>query len=502
MRIHFRSGRPAGFDFLARPLLALLALVAIALGGPTTAQSQETITITNPREFSAYKQAITQPDARTKVELLEGFLTAYPQSAVKAQVLDTLIDTYQSLNEGDKALTANNHLLQVDPNNLEAIFISVFIKKNQCAKSVDQQTGRSADRHSCEEAATLARKGLSVPKPAGRSEDDWRKMTSGAYPVFHSAIADEDVLFKRDFAGAIREYSEALRLRPVEQTENGEGLWDTLLLATTYARPEVNDLAKSIWFFARASNFVPATHRDFVEKELESYCRAYRGNLDGLEDIRNVARTNLFPPVGFVIEPATSASNVPQRQHTRSAYIKGPTPVFLIPQATAPPPLAKPQLPEVSIWPANDKPVDAAITWDSHGLLISATNSSLQQILKDVATVTGATVEGLDTDQRIYGVYGPGAARDVLADLLRGTSYNVLMIGDQGEGTPREIVLSARSNNTGQTVASNPQPSNDDDPDTDDQPQQSQPPPVRQPFGQRGPMRQPPGMPQPPNGPQ
>jgi len=84
------------------------------------------------------------------------------------------------------------------------------------------------------------------------------------------------------------------------------------------------------------------------------------------------------------------------------------------------------------------------VVWDSHGLRIEAANSSLQQILGDVSTDTGAKVEGLRSDQRIFGTYGPGSARDVLSQLLDGTGYNVLMIGDQGAGTPRQIVLSAQ----------------------------------------------------------
>jgi hypothetical protein len=83
------------------------------------------------------------------------------------------------------------------------------------------------------------------------------------------------------------------------------------------------------------------------------------------------------------------------------------------------------------------------VVWDSRGLKIDAANSSLQQILNDVSTDTGAKVEGLGADQRIFGSYGPGPARDVISQLLDGTGYNVMLIGDQGEGTPREIDLSA-----------------------------------------------------------
>ncbi len=82
------------------------------------------------------------------------------------------------------------------------------------------------------------------------------------------------------------------------------------------------------------------------------------------------------------------------------------------------------------------------MVWNSHGLRIDAANSSLQQILKDVSTATGAKVSGLGADQRIFGTYGPGSARDVLSELLDGSGYNVLMIGEQGQGTPRQVVLS------------------------------------------------------------
>jgi hypothetical protein len=109
-----------------------------------------------------------------------------------------------------------------------------------------------------------------------------------------------------------------------------------------------------------------------------------------------------------------------------------------------------------------------------------------------VATATGAKVEGFDADQRIFGVYGPGQARDVLGQLLQGSGYNVLMVGDQGQGTPRVIVLSSR--HAGTTVqAANAAPDSDEDADTDEQPaqqpQQQTPPPTRPGVAPGGPPR-------------
>jgi hypothetical protein len=150
---------------------------------------------------------------------------------------------------------------------------------------------------------------------------------------------------------------------------------------------------------------------------------------------------------------------------------------------------AKPVKPEVPAWPANEKPAPATIAWDSHGLRITASNASLQQIMQDVATTTGTAVEGLGDDVRVYGVYGPGQTRDVLLELLHGSGYNVLMIGDQGQGTPRQIVLSSRHPGAAPAAAEEaPAAANDDDTDSDDQPAA---PPVRPGFNPGGPAHTP-----------
>ena len=166
-----------------------------------------------------------------------------------------------------------------------------------------------------------------------------------------------------------------------------------------------------------------------------------------------------------------------------------------------PAPVVTPPPPEPPHWPANDRPADASVTWDSHGLLITAQNSSLKQILDDVSAATGAKVEGLGADQRIFGAYGPGKAREVLSQLLDGTGYNVLMIGDQGEGTPRQIVLTSRNgSSTTQAAAASPAPpaasAAEDDPEPNDEPADDN---GARRLGRHGPDHNDPGAPPPPH---
>ncbi|MGA2730327.1 MAG: hypothetical protein ABSE96_21150 [Terracidiphilus sp.] len=290
----------------------VMALASISLVAPMLhAQEQPggTISIKDPAEFNAYQMATTQSDPKAKAAALEQFLTQYPQSVVKSAVLDMLIDTYQQLQDPDKTLSAASRLLQVDPNNMKALFISVFIKKTQCAKSVDA-TGKSKDPQTCDDASSLAQKGLQLQKPAAVSADEWTKQTGATYPLFHSAIALDDTVVKKDFKAAEDEYTAELKLYGDDQSKIA-GLNDTLLLAQAYSQPgPAQDLPKAVWFYARVWDFAPANYKAQIEPKLEYYYKKFHGGLDGLDAIKQQAQASLFPPGTFVITPAKS----PQEQ--------------------------------------------------------------------------------------------------------------------------------------------------------------------------------------------
>ena len=85
-------------------------------------------------------------------------------------------------------------------------------------------------------------------------------------------------------------------------------------------------------------------------------------------------------------------------------------------------------------------------------------------------------------DQRVFGAYGPGLARDVLSQLLQGSGYNVLMIGDLGKGAPRQIVLSSRKDGDVKGAGDKAAAGDEDAPDNDAEEQQPQQPPGGQPI--------------------
>ena len=247
--------------------------------------------------------ASTQADPAKKAQGLEDFLTKYPQSVAKNVVLNLLVDTYQQLNQPDQALSAATRLMQVDPSNMKALYLSVAIKNAQCKKVLDAK-GFATDPAPCDDAASLAQKGLTAAKPAGTSDDDWKKMTDASYPVFDSAIAFDEVVSKKDFKAAVDEYRKELMLFPADQTKSGTGLVDSLNLAETYVKLSPPDMVNAVWFYARAVDFAPAGYKPVIEKKLDYWYNKYHGSLDGLDAIKAQAQATLFPPGTLTIAPA------------------------------------------------------------------------------------------------------------------------------------------------------------------------------------------------------
>jgi len=136
-----------------------------------------------------------------------------------------------------------------------------------------------------------------------------------------------------------------------------------------------------------------------------------------------------------------------------------PTPPVASPQPTQP---AAPQqqqaAPAVAPSLLQQPAQEAQIVFAGDTLSIHADNSSLTAILRGFAAKSGMQVEGLSSDERVFGTFGPGTPRDVLADLLNGTAYNLVLLGDLSNGAPRELILMPSTRGGGAPAAAAPEP--------------------------------------------
>lgn len=118
----------------------------------------------------------------------------------------------------------------------------------------------------------------------------------------------------------------------------------------------------------------------------------------------------------------------------------------------------------------------AEVTYLGGLLTVAATNSSLNQILREIARQTGMKVTGRVAEDRVFGTYGPAPPSAVLATLLDGTGINLLIVQDVSNAHT-ELILTPR---VGGVTPPNPNaPSfENDDSSPGDAPQFIRPAPV------------------------
>lgn len=137
--------------------------------------------------------------------------------------------------------------------------------------------------------------------------------------------------------------------------------------------------------------------------------------------------------------------------------------------------------PPIPQTPAQQPAQRARVTYSGGLLTVSASNSSLNQILREISHQTGIKITGGVADERVFGEYGPAASSEVLAALLDGTASNMVIVQNTASA-PAELILTPRM---GGPTPPNPNATRFDDTASDE-------PPVRQPEAAQ------PNPPQPP----
>ena len=283
-------------------LASLLALAIISPGSASLVYGQAAasgqITIKDPAEYNEYTNAVGQSTPAAKAAAIEAFLTKYPNSVVKNDMLEQLMLAYQG--DPAKMLDAADRLLAADPGNLRGLATAVYLEKTQA----QQKTNPTEAQPILDKAAAQAQTGLSATKSGNISDADFQKLKTATAPIFDSAIALDDAN-KKDYAGAIAAYTNELKAYPdPAQTQSGPGLNDTYLLGQAYAQQTPPDLKNAAWFLTRAAQFAPAQAKPQIEKAAEYFYNKYHGSMDGYPAVQTLAQANLFPPDAYNPTPA------------------------------------------------------------------------------------------------------------------------------------------------------------------------------------------------------
>jgi hypothetical protein len=324
-----------------------------------------------PAEYNAYTAAIGQSTPQTQAPALEQFLTTYPQSQVKDDVLQRLMLAYSAFDPA-KTLDAADRLLQVDPSNIRALTFETYFR----LQNADQVQDPAAKQAALDKAADYGQKGLAATKPASMSQADFDTVKNAATPVFHRAIAVA-ALGKKDGATAVTQLKQSLSSVPVDQTKTpGPLLQDTYTLAQAYYQSTPPDLVNCTWYAARAASFAPEPYKSQM-MPLAKYCyKKYHGADDGFDAVATASQQSLDPPASFSIKPA-------------------PKPADIVKQVIASTPdLATLAISDKEFILQNGTPEDAAKVWDTikgksvqfpDATVVAVTDTALQVAVSDDA---------------------------------------------------------------------------------------------------------------------
>jgi hypothetical protein len=256
-------------------------------------------------ELTLYNNAMNQSDPKAKAAGIEAYLTAYPNSAVKQEMLGILMAAYGAVPDIAKALDAADRILQVDPNNLRALYVEAGIRK----ANADSVTDPAAKQAALDAAAGYAQRGiaaLAMPKPANTPDADYKALKTAATPALYSTIGLA-ALNKKDTATAIDAYKNELASVPVAQTESPNGqLPDVYQLGDAYYKSTPPDLLDCTYYMSRFVAYAPEPYKSQATP-LAKYCyKKFHGGDDGYDAIVAAATANLNPPAGLFasIKPA------------------------------------------------------------------------------------------------------------------------------------------------------------------------------------------------------
>ncbi len=254
--------------------------------------------IKDPAEYNAYITANNTQDPTAKAQAMEAFIAQYPQSIVKMEAMTQAMGAYQQAGNQPKVEETARKILGVDPNNVRALAILVFIGASQATTAEKVEKVRK-DAMSGLDALSK----WTLPPDTTPAEFD--KLRNQMADIFEGA-AGLGYLQIKDYAAARDHLSKAYKLDPTN-LQDAYRLGIALLSMTPM---DVNGL----WYIAKAYNLAGANAA--AKKAISDYGKAmykrYHGGVDGWDELlaSAAAQPTLGPDFAASIKPAPTECDI------------------------------------------------------------------------------------------------------------------------------------------------------------------------------------------------
>ena len=257
--------------------------------------------IKDPAEYNAYVAAVQATDPNAKISGLEAFLTQYPNSVMKNQALEILMQTYQQAGNAKKNMDTATKLVSADSCNVRALALLSYFDR------VMAQGGDPNAKQLLADGKKYGQQGLDClpkfAKPDGTSDADFQKTKGQMTGIFNAAIGISD-LQDKDYAGAVPALRTTVDANPADFSV-------VYPLALAYLGQPQPDYQNGIWFAARAAAVAPPAAEAQIEKYAHSQYVKFHAGEDGWPELLAAAKANgPQVPIKPAPSPAEQAHNM------------------------------------------------------------------------------------------------------------------------------------------------------------------------------------------------
>jgi tetratricopeptide (TPR) repeat protein len=259
---------------------------------PATGDSQANVptsqkVIKDPAEYNAYITALNTTDPAAKGAAMEAFVAQYPNSIVKSDALQQAMGAYQQASNQQKVEQLARQILAIEPNNVRALAIVVFIERGQIKDAATGQKARADAERGLQELPNWK-------NPEGVSPADFEKMRNQMTGIF-AGTAAFGALQQKDYANARKYYEEALKVDPNDLGNNYQ-----IAIALLESNPSD---PLGFWYGAKALGIAQKTNPQAFQAwspYFLSRYKKYHGNTDDWNQRIATAATQTAPPADFV----------------------------------------------------------------------------------------------------------------------------------------------------------------------------------------------------------
>lgn len=270
-----------------------IAFLAVFTVGTAWCQAPKKKEVKDRAEYDLYVSVTKETNDVKRLEFLNTWKEKYPDSAFKVERLQYYLNTYKNLNNGAKMLDAAKQLTAEEPKNLTGLYWQTVLTvslANSAPEALDAG----------EKAANSLIANLDASKPAGATEEAWKKEKATLEGVAHTTLGWVAMQRKNS------EAAETSFVAALEAMPNNAQV-DYWMGATILAQRKAERQAEALFYFARAAAMEgPGALVGPVKQTADQYFTklytTYHGDTSGIEEIKKYAAANPKPGPDFKLE--------------------------------------------------------------------------------------------------------------------------------------------------------------------------------------------------------